>query len=122
MGLSGCAPAEALVTTSIVHRGMTWLGGFLANPMALVALALFTLAWSMFEPESLDWHGAATLITLAIAVIIERNQKRDTAALQLKLDELILATGGARDEVAELERREPNEMERLRDARDAGDQ
>jgi low affinity Fe/Cu permease len=102
---------------SIIHRSMTWLGGFLSNPLALAALALFALAWWIFEPESMDWHAGATLLTLAAAVIIERNQKRDTAALQLKLDELILATGGARNEVAELELKAPDEIERLREAR-----
>jgi low affinity Fe/Cu permease len=104
------------MTKSIVHRGLTSLGGFLAHPLALVALAGFALAWWIFAPESLDWHAAATLLTLAMAIVIERNQQRDTAALQLKIDELILATGGARDEVAELELKEPGEVERLRKA------
>jgi low affinity Fe/Cu permease len=102
---------------SLVHRTLTSLGGFLAHPVALVALGLFALAWWVFEPESMDWHAAATLLTLAMAMIIERNQKRDTAALQLKLDELVLATGGARSDVAGAELKDPKEVERLRESR-----
>lgn len=105
------------MTRSLVHRGLTSLGGFLAHPAALVALGLFGLAWWIFEPESMDWHAAATLLTLAMAMIIERNQKRDTAALQLKLDELVLATGGARSDVAGAELKDPKEVERLRETR-----
>jgi low affinity Fe/Cu permease len=102
------------VTPSLIHRGLTSVGGFFAHPLALVALAVFVAAWLKFDRASFDWEAVGTITTLVMAVIIQRNQQRDTAALQLKLDELIHATSGARDEVAELERKSPAEIERLR--------
>jgi len=101
------------VTTKPLHKALSALGQAFSHPYALAVTALFVLAWGYVEPETLDWHAAATIVTLVMAILIERNQARDTAALQAKLDELIHATSGANDEVAELERRDPEDAERV---------
>ncbi|MFX6918876.1 low affinity iron permease family protein, partial [Acinetobacter baumannii] len=41
-------------------------------------------------------------------------QKRSEAALHMKIDELILAKSGARDELAGIERKTEDELEALR--------
>ncbi|WP_348643222.1 low affinity iron permease family protein [Mesorhizobium sp. B2-1-3A] len=66
----------------------------------------------MFEPETLDWHGIATLVTWAMTLFIQRAEHRETQALQAKLDELIRASDAARDDIAEIDEREP--VERIR--------
>lgn len=93
--------------------GLFALARGFSHPYALIATAFFVAAWAIFERETLDWHGAATIITLVMAIVIERNQAHDTRALQAKLDELIHATAGAHDELAELERRDPEEAEEV---------
>jgi len=66
------------------------------------------------EPETLDWHGIATLVSWAMTLFIQRAEHRDTQALQAKLDELIRASDTARDDITEIDEREPEEIERIR--------
>jgi low affinity iron permease len=48
-------------------------------------------------------NTGTTIITCLMVFLIQNTQNRDTAALQLKLDELILATKAARNSVAGIE-------------------
>ena len=50
------------------------------------------LIWREIEPESFDLHAVATLVAIAMTLIIQRGQNRDTAALQAKLDQAKLRT------------------------------
>ena len=49
-----------------------------------------------------------------MTLIIQRGQNRDTAALQAKLDELILATEGARNELAGLDQESAGDIEEIK--------
>lgn len=97
-----------------IRRGLTWLGVLTARPAAFVILAVYAAAWIAFDPKSLDMHGAATLATWLMTLFIQRAEHRDTQAIQAKLDELIRAQAGARDEMADIDRREPEEIEKQR--------
>lgn len=48
-------------------------------------------------------NTGTTVITFLMVFLIQATQNRDTVALQLKLDELIIATQGARNEIACIE-------------------
>ena len=48
-------------------------------------------------------NTGTTIITFLMVFLIQNTQNRDTVALHLKLDELILATEGARNELASIE-------------------
>lgn len=97
------------------HTALDAAGRFIARPTTiLLATGAFIVAWMVFERHTLDWHGAATLITFVLAVVIERNARRDTTALQAKLDELIVATEGARNHMAGIEERPAEEIESAR--------
>lgn len=96
------------------HRTLDAAGRLFTHPAALLAMGGFVVAWAILERETLDWHAAATLITLVMAVVIERNARRDTMALQAKLDELILATEGARNEMAAIEDESTETIEAVR--------
>jgi len=48
-------------------------------------------------------NTGTTIVTFLMVFLIQATQNRDTTALQLKLDELILATKTARNEVAGIE-------------------
>jgi len=95
---------------------LTKLGTLTARPSAFLILIAYAVLWLLFQPESLDWHGFATLATWAMTLFIQRAEHRDTQALQAKLDELLRATGSARDEFAQIDEQEPEEIERRRDA------
>lgn len=99
---------------SPLHRTLTAAVGVLGHPASLLVLLGCALIWWAVEPESFDLHAVATLVAVAMTLIIQRGQNRDTAALQAKLDELILATEGARDEVAHLDEKEADDIEEIR--------
>lgn len=102
------------MTGTIINRGLDAAGRVLTHTSSLLAVLLFVSAWAIFDRPSLDWHAAATLITFVIAIVIERNARRDTTALQAKLDELIHATEGARNEIAAVENQSVEEIEARR--------
>ena len=93
---------------------LTEAGKATSRPAAFLVLGGFTGSWVVFEPETLDWHGIATLVTWAMTLFIQRAEHRDTQALQAKMDELIRASETARDHIAEIDDREPEEIERRR--------
>ena len=100
--------------TTPVHRSLTRIGAVFASPLSLVLAALYLVAWILLERHTLDFHGAVAMFTLFMTLIIERTQRRDSAALQAKLDELIKATEGARNEMARLDEKELEEIEETR--------
>jgi low affinity Fe/Cu permease len=48
-------------------------------------------------------NTGTTIVTFLMVFLIQNTQTRDTMALQLKLDELIMATKGARNSIAGIE-------------------
>jgi low affinity Fe/Cu permease len=97
---------------------LTAIGTSTSRPSAFLILGAFTVSWVIFERETLDWHGVATLVTWAMTLLIQRAEHRDTQALQAKLDELIRASETARDSVARIDAKEPEEIETLRSQED----
>lgn len=97
-------------------RVLTRLGTLTARPGAFLVLLAYLALWVIFDWDSLDWHGAATLATWAMTLLIQRAEHRDTQAIQAKLDELIHADRRAKDELTHIDRQEPEEIERRRDA------
>ena len=97
-----------------LHSVLTATVSFFGHPAALLVLLAGAAAWRWIEPDTFDMHGIATLIAIAMTLLIQRGQNRDTAALQAKLDELIHATDGARDEVAGLDEATADDIEEIR--------
>lgn len=95
---------------------LTTIGTLTARPWAFLILLAYAVLWLIFDRHSLNWHGAATLATWAMTLFIQRAEHRDTQALQTKIDELLRATGSARDDLTKIDRKEPEEIERQRDA------
>ena len=88
----------------------------LGHPASLLVLLICAAIWWQVQPESFDLHAVATLVAVAMTLVIQRGQNRDTAALQAKLDELVLATDGARNEVAGLDQETVDDIEEIRRA------
>ena len=55
-----------------------------------------------------------------MTLFIQRAGHRDTQAIQAKLDELLRSDRSASNELTDIDRKEPEEIERERDERDSG--
>ena len=89
---------------------------------AFIAAALVVLIWEVSGPLfgfSDTWqlviNTGATIVTFLMVFHIQNTQNRDAGALHLKLDELIRALEGARQEIfVDLEDKNDEEIKRVR--------
>jgi low affinity Fe/Cu permease len=98
-----------------IRHFLTVFGTLTARPAAFLIVFVYAGIWAVVEPDTLDLHGVATLATWLMTLVIQRAEHRDTQAIQAKLDELIKASGGARNEIAQIDRKEPEEIEKQRE-------
>jgi low affinity Fe/Cu permease len=87
------------------------------HPVALIGVILFCAAWFTL-PLGDSATAVLTLVLSVMAITLTQmvlnQQKRHEAALHLKIDELIHAIRGARDEVMGIEHKSETELEALR--------
>lgn len=97
-----------------VRHFLTGFGAYAAHPSAFVLVAVYALIWWVASPDTFEWHAIATIVTLIIALLIQRSTHRDTQALHAKLDELLRSVPAARTELARLDDEEPEDIEAYR--------
>lgn len=80
------------------------------HPLAFVLALALILAWAISGPFlgfsevwQLTVNTATTIVTFLLVFVIQATQNADTRALHAKLDELIMATDGARNALAGIE-------------------
>jgi low affinity Fe/Cu permease len=98
-----------------VSRSLTDLGRKTSRPWAFLIVVVYGVLWFLFQRESFDLHGVATLIVWTMTLFIQRAQHRDTQALHAKLDELLRVEGAAESDLAKIDEKEPEEIEEHRD-------
>lgn len=91
------------------------------RPWAFGLAAAFVVGWLLTGPIfgfsdtwQLVMNTVSSIVTFLMVFLIQNAQNRDSAALQLKLDELIRTTASRKDLVGIEERSEP-ELESMRD-------
>lgn len=93
----------------------TAFGNLTSHPAAFLIVLFYGVGWYAFEPKTFDWHAIATLIVWTMTLFIQRADRRDTLAVHAKLDELLKASQNARTELAAIDEREPEAIEKIRD-------
>jgi low affinity Fe/Cu permease len=95
---------------------------FTGRPVSFLLAFITVFVWGVTGPifhYSDTWqlviNTGTTIVTFLMVFLIQNTQNRDTVALQLKLDELILATRGARNDLACIEDGSEKDMEDARD-------
>ena len=91
------------------------------TPATFVLAVLIILVWAVTGPifEFSDtWqlviNTSTTIITFLMVFLIQNTQNRDTAATQLKLDELIRAISGAHNGLLDLEELTDKDLARIK--------
>jgi low affinity Fe/Cu permease len=92
------------------RRTLTRLGELTAHPAAFAIVVVYGALWIVFQRDSFDWHGVATLATWMMTLFITRTEHRDTQAIHAKLDELLRSHGPARSDLAALDKNEPEQI------------
>ena len=95
------------------------LARFIGRPLMLILCLLLAVgsiaAFASHDSMLIDGTNLAiNVLTLLFLPILQATQNRDGAALQAKLDELIKANQGARNDFIGLEQRDEDEIEELR--------
>ena len=109
-------------SSSPFSRFSRWTARATGHPAAFIAAVLIILAWGITGPIfgfSDTWqlviNTGTTIVTFLMVFLIQHTQNRDSHAVQLKLDELIRAVGGAHNALLDLESLEEDELERFRE-------
>ena len=96
-------------------------GSVVGSPWAFTATVALTALWLLLGPVfqfsdtwQLTMNTAASQVTFLIAFLLQNTQNRDTRALQLKLDELIRSTAGARSQLIQLEELDDEQLDALK--------
>ena len=90
------------------------------RPATFTLAVVLILVWAVTGPffkYSDSWqltvNTATTVITFLMVFLIQATQNRDAEAIQVKLDELIFALKGARNELLDIEEMEEEDLMRL---------
>jgi|ERR1700761_5321334 low affinity Fe/Cu permease len=107
---------------AIFSRMAQWTGVQLGQPYTFVAACLLVVVWGATGPlfhYSDTWqlviNTGTTVVTFLMVFLLQHSQNRDTRMIQIKLDELIRASEGARNALLGLEDLSDEDMRRIRD-------
>src|SRR3954466_9027125 len=106
---------------SLFTRFAKWTSRATGHPATFATAVLIILVWAVTGPIfgfSDTWqlviNTGTTIITFLMVFLIQNTQNRDSAAMQLKLDELIRAINGAHNGLLDLEELTEDDLNRIK--------
>jgi len=110
-------PTEDRARFAVAARALTRLTGSGWAMGATLALVALWAALGFAVEFSRSWEVTMTagvpILTLLLLIVVQRTQNHDNLAMQLKLDELIRALQGSREEMIRVEDADAGHLERL---------
>ncbi|VVD65836.1 membrane protein [Pandoraea iniqua] len=104
----------------------SYLSSVTGRPASFVLAVGLVIVWAATGPlfdYSDTWqlviNTSTTIVTFLMVFLIQNTQNRDTAAMQIKLDELIRAMEGAHNALLDLEELDEKELVRFRNRYEA---
>jgi low affinity Fe/Cu permease len=108
---------------SVFARFTRWterqLGRSITFALAFLAIILWAATGPLFgwsDTWQLVINTGTTIVTFLMVFVIQNTQNRDTAAIHLKLDELIRVNKAARNSLISLEEQSESEVEEVKSA------
>ena len=105
------------IFTMIAARIAGWAGQPAAFVIAVSAVIIWGASGPLFgfsDTWQLVINTSTTIITFLMVFLIQNAQNRDAAAMQAKLDEIIRAIEGARNQFIGIEHLTETELEKIR--------
>src|SRR4051812_30240521 len=100
------------------RRATEWTGSSLAFGLALGTIVVWAITGPMFEYSN-TWqlviNTGTTIVTFLMVFLIQRSQNKDSAAIHLKLNELVAALPGSSNRLISAEDLTEDEVKVLRD-------
>ncbi len=110
-----------LPARSVFDKLAKWAARATGRPVAFLLAVGVIVVWLVTGPLfafSDTWqlviNTGTTIVTFLMVFLIQNSQNRDSAALQLKLDELIRAVKGAHNAMLDLEQLNERELDAIR--------
>ena len=108
-------------SSSLFNRLAKWASRFTGRPLCFALALGVVLTWVVTGPLfgfSDTWqlviNTGTTIVTFLMVFLIQHTQNADTAAIHLKLDELIRATREADNILLDMEEMDERELEAIR--------
>jgi low affinity Fe/Cu permease len=98
----------------IIARLSTIIADFAAHPLVQLGVLAASVAWLVLGQSEAALASTMTIGGFILTQMVLHEQRRRDNALHLKIDELILAMHGARDELTGIEHAAEDDIERLR--------
>jgi low affinity Fe/Cu permease len=116
------AKVAALGNRSVFTRLSQATAHWAGKPQTFFAALAIIVVWAISGPFfgfndtwQLVINTSTTIVTFLMVFIIQNSQNRDTAAMQIKLDELLFKLEGAREELMDLEELDEEKLATIRD-------
>ena len=107
--------------TSVFSRLAGWTAHAAGHPLAFTLAVSIIVTWAITGPIfgfSDTWqlviNTGTTIVTFLMVFLVQNTQNRESAAIQLKLDELIRAMAGAHNALLDLEELSDEELRFMR--------
>ena len=111
----------AMYHPSFFSRFAKWAAFAMGHPVVFTAALAIIIGWTLTGPMfhfSDTWqlviNTATTIVTFLMVFLIQNTQNRDSAAIQLKLDELIRCMQGAHNALLDIEELSQRDLDAIR--------